>query len=229
MTADNLKKRSDKVHSNSQFSRNKVDTSVWEMEVNLKVIKLAFELLFVTGIAIMMIFSMRNLGNVKSTNNTLQNKPMIIKGNDNSYKIVGGTCYKYRWGDYDVGSANVYFGGNVISSKCSSNQYVIDSSSASCFVCSFNETGNSNYYATTEVAVNITYRNSEMLVVFGQVTLTTSIAFVPVQTSDVEIVSNVNAEPGIGGSGRIKVSGQIDYNQMATGYLSWSLTFLGFL
>lgn len=103
-------------------------------------------------------------------------------GNSNFFHISGGTCYKYRWGSYDVGSSNVYFGGNISSEKVGSS-YIINSAQPCSFVCSFNETGNNNPTTRTDMASNLTYTNSQMYIVFGRATLTTSMFFVQVQTS----------------------------------------------
>ncbi len=207
--------------------------NVLDCEVDLRVIKDAFSLLILIGVVILMLMSFKNdplTGNHSNSERTDApgiNTQNINSGSPQHYDITGGVCYKYRWGDYDVGSSNVFFGG-AICSYLYGGEWTIGSHTPCSFVCSFNETGNNQPYTISEVVGNKTYSNVQMFIVAGHVTLTTSIIF-PVQTSHLQVISNVNAEPGLGGSGVICVNGKIDYDQIANGILSWALTFIGFL
>ena len=181
-----------------------------------------------------MIFSLRSFNTQTSTNHhNKEENSQILPGGDTHtiYNIVGGVCYKYRWGDYYVGSSNVFFGGHIKSynaGTCSNKDYVIASSTPCCFVCSFNETGNNNPTTLTEIERARNYPYSEVYIVSGSVTLTTSIIF-PIQTSHVTVLANVLADPHYTCCGEIGIKGNIDYSGMIGGYGNLILTFIGFL
>lgn len=205
-----------------------------DCEVDLRVIRDAFSLLVLIGVVILMLMSFKNdplTGNHSNGGITAApgvNTQNIHRGAPQHYDITGGVCYKYRWGAYDVGSSNVFFGG-AICSYLYGGEWTIGSHTPCCFVCSFNETGNNQPRTISEIVSNKTYHNVQMFMVSGYVTLTTYMFSIPIQTSPLEVIANINAEPGLGGSGIIHVDKKIDYDQIASGILNWSLTVIGFL
>ena len=187
------------------------------------------------GVMFTMIFSLRSFANEASGNSINGNTKALETPNKSvlsEYHVIGGVCYKYRWGDYYVGSSNVYFGGSIKSYNAGTSankDYLISSSTPCCLVCSFNETGNNNPSTITEIMRSNNYSYSQIYIVFGTVTLTTSIFYVPIQTSKVKIISNVLADPNHTCLGKIKVNGKLDYSGMIGGISNIILTVIGFL